>query len=163
MRSKNGTSRHSPQDPVLELMMFSLMERQSTSNSGGVNKQQQCLQPPECVTTVTQPAQACGAGGVPAGNTSSCCFKLGRHPWVRVTLFIFVLAAVVLAIALPLGLNRTAAAAADKAKMQPPQQSLGPRLNTSGMALVFADDFTHFDGDTWNVEMGDGSDYGLDR
>jgi hypothetical protein len=31
------------------------------------------------------------------------------------------------------------------------------------MALVFADDFTSFDTSVWNYDVGDGSDYGLQR
>jgi hypothetical protein len=46
---------------------------------------------------------------------------------------------------------------------QPPQYALGPRLNTSGMAAVIADDFTSLDTSVWNYDFGDGSDYGLWR
>jgi hypothetical protein len=98
--------------------------------------------------------------------------------WFRFLMLLLAIAAVLLAVALPIGLqyrpsptsNAAAAeaaivtaAAAEPRRMQPPQHALGPRLNTSGMALVFADDFTSLDTSVWNYDIGDGSDYGLWR
>jgi len=144
--------------------MCNLMERQSVSNSGGTKAS---IPSPQVITHQPFPSSTATAldlsSAPPARN---CCCRLWQRLWFKITLAAFVLIAIVLAIALPIGLRKASASGAPgnaRRQMQPPQQALGPRLDTSGMSLVFAEDFTAFDTATWNYDIGDGQDYGLQR
>lgn len=173
MRSKSGSGstkqqqQHSP-DPVLALMMTELTQRQSWSASGGTtaaanSKHFSSNAPlPMTVDIASQHNNTQHSPYHPQGSSNGrgCCSSLWQRLWFRILVVLLVLTAVVLAIALPVALSRKAAAARQR---QPPQYALGPRLNTSQMTLVFADDFTSFDGSIWNTEVGDGADYGLQR
>lgn len=167
MRSKSGTGVHKARDPVLELMMCDLMQRQSISNSGAVVSSSGAKDAvPVSQVIAHQPYSTAGnsnpASGVghASGSARGCCCGLWQKRWFKILVLLLATAAVVLAVALPVGLTRAAAA---RRRMQPPQHALGPRLNTSGMTLVFADDFTSLDTTVWNYDIGDGSDYGLQR
>jgi hypothetical protein len=179
--SSNGVARTS-RDPILELMMCDLMQRQSLSNSGAKlssNGAKQHSSGPEVIIShqpnISSSAQYAVGAAFPGGAPPrGCCSRLWQTCWFRTLLLAVLLAGVVLAIALPLGLRQATQgpaaaapaagpAAAAERRMQPPQGALGPRFNTTGMALVFADDFTSFDTSVWNYDIGDGSDYGLQR
>lgn len=139
--------------------MCNLMELQSVSNSGGTKAS---IPSPQVITHEPFPSSTATAldlsSAPPARN---CCCRLWQRLWFKITLAVLVLIAIVLAVALPIGLSKASGNA--RRQMQPPQQALGPRLDTSGMTLVFAEDFTAFDTATWNYDIGDGQDYGLQR
>lgn len=161
MLSKSGAGRK-VKNPVLELMMCELMLRQSTSNSGAVLSISGTNHLPVS-QIVTH--QSYSAGADPLGPSAGaagprgCYCRLWRKPWFKILVAAVLLAAVAVAIAVPVAMSRRAT----RRGILPPQHGLGPRLNTSGMALVFADDFTQFDAGTWNHDIGDGQDYGLNR
>lgn len=166
MRSKSGTGGMTTKDPVLQLMMLELIQRQTPSSSGpylSSNAAAKERVPVSQIITRPPTTAGCpdGAGAdVPKRGSQGCCCGLWQQRWFKLLVVVLAIALVVLAVALPVGLARAAAA---RRRMQPPQHDLGPRLNTSGMVLVFADDFTSLDTSVWNYDIGDGADYGLQR
>lgn len=147
--------------------MCALMQRQSTSSSGTVNNSsgtdgptKQHVPVSQVITHNSDPAPAaCTAPATAAGAPAHCCCRLWQRLWFKVLVAVLLLAAVAVAIAVPVAVSRAAA----RRRMLPPQHSLGPRLSTDSMALVFGEDFTQFDASSWNYDIGDGSDYGLNR
>jgi hypothetical protein len=166
MRSKSGAG-GTIKDPVLELMMSNLMQRQSTSNSGAVVSSSGTKHLPVS-QIITHHAYSVGAdllgpstcAQAGAAGVRGCCCRLWQKLWFKIIVAMVLLAALAVAIAVPVAMSRRAAT---RRGMLPPQYGLGPRLNTSGMTLVFADDFTQFDAGAWNYDVGDGQDYGLKR
>lgn len=151
-------------DPVLELMMTDLMQRQSTSNNGAVVSRSGSKQHVPVSQVITHHPYSADISPVApecpsAAGARGCCCRLWQKLWFRILVAVLVLAAIAVAIAVPIAVSRAAAGR----RMRPPQHSLGPRLNTSGMALIFAEDFTQFDASVWNYDIGDGQDYGLNR
>jgi hypothetical protein len=159
---KSGMGPQQPRSPLLQLMVTVMADRQRTESDGGGAP---------AATTAAQLQQVHVGGPAPPpataatpGHRRNLWQRVRANPWLSLLLFVLVLGGV--AVALGVGLQRAAFQAAQptpRPGMQPPQGPLGARLDTSGAKLVFAEDWTWFNASTWNVQLGDGADYGLER